>query len=178
MSDHQVTMLAAVYPSPAHARTTLDMLENMHKALTITLKDAAMITRDEHGKIKVHETKEVTTRKGLRRGVIVGGVLGIIYPPSLLLTGALGGAIGGLMGRIRDTGIKNPELKKLADQLTIGQAAIVALVTNDTLAAAQNAITGYEGVLLTQPVSDEMMKRIAEAEASEQTATGDRPDFH
>jgi uncharacterized membrane protein len=177
MSDHKVTMLAATYPDEEHAKTTLDMLERMHQGLTITLKDSAMITRDADGKVKIHESKEVTTKKGAKRGIVVGAVLGVIYPPSLLMSGALGGAIGGLLGKVRDTGIKNPRLKEMADRLQPGQAAIVALVADETLAAAQGALKGYEGTLVSEPVSEEMMNRITEAEASDQTATGDTPSF-
>jgi uncharacterized membrane protein len=177
MSDQNLTLLAAAYPNREHAQTTIDMLEKMHRALTITLKDATLVTRNEDGKIEVHETDELTTGKGAKRGAVIGGVVGLIFPPSILLTGALGGAIGGFLGRLRDTGIKNEEVKKLAEGLAPGQAAVIALVTDDTVVAAQNALSGYEGELVISSVSEDVMKKIYEAEASNETATGDRPDF-
>jgi uncharacterized membrane protein len=177
MSDQPLTLLAAAYPDREHAQTTLDMLEKMHRALTITLKDATLITRNDDGKIEVHETDELTTGKGAKRGAVIGGVVGLIFPPSILLTGAIGGAIGGFLGKLRDTGIKNDEVEKLAEGLQPGQAAIVALVTNDTVLAAQNALSGYKGELVMSSVSDDVMKKVYEAEASNETATGDRPDF-
>ena len=66
MSEKKGELLAAVYPNEEHAKTTLDMLVAMHKAVTITLIDAAMVTKDESGKMHVAETAELTTRKGAK----------------------------------------------------------------------------------------------------------------
>jgi uncharacterized membrane protein len=45
MSDTTITMMAAKYPDQEHAQTILTMLESMHRALTIDLKDAVMATK-------------------------------------------------------------------------------------------------------------------------------------
>jgi uncharacterized membrane protein len=162
MSDSNITLMAAKYPNQEHAQTILDMLESMHRALTIDLKDAVMATKESNGKIKVHETKEVTTRKGLKRGAIAGGCLGILFPPSLLAAAVLGGGIGALWGKIKDSGVKYPEIKALADSLTPGQAALIVLVANDSVTATQGALGSYEGELVTKPVSDDELKKLYE----------------
>ena len=40
-----VQLLAAVYPDEEHAKTTIDMLHDMHRAANIDLVDSAMITK-------------------------------------------------------------------------------------------------------------------------------------
>lgn len=160
MSDKNITLMAAKYPDQEHAQTILTMLESMHQALTIDLKDAVMATKEADGKIKLHETTDVTTRKGLKRGMIAGGILGAIFPPSLLVTAALGGGIGALWGKIKDSGVKQDDLKKMADSLTPGQAALVVLVANDSVIATQQALGAYEGELVTKLVSDEELKEL------------------
>jgi uncharacterized membrane protein len=155
----EVTLLAAKYPNEEHAKTTLDMLEQMHRALTITMKDAAMITRDDDGKVKVHEIHEVTTKKGAVRGGIVTGILGVIYPPSLIASVLAGVGLGGIWGRIRDTGIKTDKIKELADSLQPGQAAVIALVSQDTAMATQRALKGYEGDLVTEVFDEKALKQ-------------------
>jgi len=158
-----VQLLAAVYPDEEHAKTTIDMLHDMHRAANIDLVDSAMITKDAEGKIKVHETKELTTAKGARRGAIIAGVVGLIYPPSLIGSALVGGVIGAVAGRIRDTGIKNPQLKEIADKLEPGKAAVIALVAEESTLAAQNALAGYEGTLVIQALDEATVKELYKA---------------
>ena len=166
MSD-AVQLLAAVYPDQEHAKVTFDMLHEMHRASTITLVDSAMITKDEEGKLKIKETTEFTTRKGARRGAIITGVLGLIYPPSLLGSIAVGGVIGALTGKVRDTGIKNPQLKEIADRLEPGKAAVIALVEDWSTVKVQNALKGYEGTLVIEAVDEETLKELYMAAGAE-----------
>ena len=145
--SNSVQLLAAVYPDRSHAETIFDMLHEMHRATTINLVDSAMITKNEDGKIKIEETKELTTRKGARRGAIITGVFGLIYPPSLLGSVLVGGAIGAIAGRLRDTGIKHPRLREIADGLEPGQAAVIALTDEGRRQGAGGApgVRGHAG---------------------------------
>ena len=159
-----VHVLAAVYPDREHAKVILDMLHEMHRAVRITLVDAALITADEHGKIKVEETEELTVRKGARRGAIIAGVLGLIYPPSLIVSIVAGGGIGALAGRLRDTGIKTDRLEEVANQLTPGKAAIVALADEASTLKVQEALAGYEGTLVIEAFDEQTVKELETAE--------------
>jgi len=60
----QLDLVAAVYADQEQAHLLLDTLQKMHRASTITLADAALVTRDAEGKVQVTETREVTTKKG------------------------------------------------------------------------------------------------------------------
>jgi uncharacterized membrane protein len=139
----------------------------MHRAVRITLVDSALITRDKEGKIKIEETTELTARKGARRGAIITGVLGLIYPPSLIGSVLVGGAIGALTGRARDTGIKHPQLQEIADRLEPGKAAVIALVEEESTAKAQQALEGYEGSLIIRVLDEATLKELYMAAGAE-----------
>jgi uncharacterized membrane protein len=158
-----VQLLAATYPDLEHAKVTFDMLQNMHRAANIDLVDSALVRKDEKGKIKIEETTELTTGKGARRGAIITGVFGLIYPPSLLGSVLVGGAVGAIAGRLRDTGIKNPRLKEIADQLEPGKAAVIALAEDWSTYDVQRALEGYEGTLVIEPIDEETMKELYKA---------------
>jgi uncharacterized membrane protein len=160
-------LLAAVYPDTEHAKVTFDMLRNMHRASTITLIDSALVTKNDDGKIKIEETTELTTGKGARRGAIIMGVFGLIYPPSLLGSILVGGGVGAVAGRLRDTGIKNPQLKEIADQLEPGKAAVIALADDFSSVDVQRALEGYEGTLIIQAVDEQTMKELFKAAGAE-----------
>jgi uncharacterized membrane protein len=122
-----IQMSVGFYKDPEEARLILDTLESMHKAATIDLVDMAMLTKADDGKLHVAETRELTAAKGSLRGAIVMGVVGLIYPPSLIASVLAGGGIGAIAGRIRDTGIKKDQIQRVADDLKPGMAAVVAL---------------------------------------------------
>ncbi|HEY7030216.1 MAG TPA: DUF1269 domain-containing protein [Thermomicrobiales bacterium] len=167
-----VQMMAAVYPDREHAKVTIDMLQQMHRAVTITLLDAAMATKDDQGKIHIEETKELTARKGARRGAIAAGVFGLIFPPSLIASAVAGGAIGALAGRARDTGVKRGRMEEIANQLEPGKAAVIALAEDEWVLPIQQALVGYEGTLITEPIDEETLKMLYEAEALGEVTQG------
>jgi uncharacterized membrane protein len=166
MSTTSITLLAARYPNQEHAKTILDTLEEMHRAHTIDLKDAVMITKEPDGKIKTHETTDVTARKGALRGVIAGGIFGLIFPPSLLISAVAAGGIGALWGKIRDTGVKHEDIKEFAGDLAPGQAALVILVSSQTAEIAQETLGSYEGDVLTKIYREEDFVKEYEEEAN------------
>ena len=149
-----VVVLAAKYPDADHAQTILTMLESMHHALTIDMDDAVMLTREPDGKIKTHETTDVTTRKGAKRGLIAGAILGVIYPPSLLVTALAGGGIGALWGKAKDSGVKHDDIQKLSDSLTEGQAALIVLVSETSAETTQRALASYDGEVVNKIYSE------------------------
>jgi uncharacterized membrane protein len=165
MSKKNVVLLAAKYPDADHAKTILDMLESMHHATNIDLDDAVMLTKEEDGKIKTHETTDVTTRKGAKRGLIAGAVLGVIYPPSLIVTALAGGGIGALWGKAKDSGVKHDDIKELADSLSTGQAALIVLVSQSSAEATQRALGSYEGEVVNKIYSEDDFVKTYEDEA-------------
>jgi uncharacterized membrane protein len=163
--DNPVRLMAGVYADQERGHVILNMLESMHKSNTITLADAALIMKDEDGKFKVEETAELTTRKGARRGAIILGIVGLIYPPSLIATVIAGGGIGALAGKLRDTGIKKDQMKEFADSIQPGQAAVVALADPMYAKVIEDSLTGYEGHLLTAEIGGDSAEDINAAAA-------------
>jgi uncharacterized membrane protein len=156
-----VHLMAGVYADRERARVILDMLESMHRENTITLVDAAMLTKNEKGKLEVEETAELTGREGATRGAIILGVVGLIYPPSLIATVIAGGGIGALAGKLRDTGIKKDQMRDIAAKLDGDQAAVMALSEAESVVAIEQALKGYQGELLTQELGPELSADVA-----------------
>jgi uncharacterized membrane protein len=156
-------LVAAVYPDQEHAQVILEMLERMHRALTISLVDSALVTKDDQGKLHVQETKELTTKKGARRGAIIMGSLAVLFPPTIIASAIAGGAIGAIAGKLRDSGIKNKQLHELAERLEPGKAIVVALAEDDSLAKVQSALGDYEGELVVAPIDEQTLIEINKA---------------
>ena len=133
------------YSDEGGARSALETLQEMDKAGSIEIIEAAVIAKDAEGKVKVVETAELTPKKGAGKGAIVGAVLGVIFPPSLLAAAVVGGGIGALVGKFTDKGLfDNTALKEAAEDLPEGSSAIVAVVEDKWVQQMATAIEGYD----------------------------------
>ena len=96
MSKHQTTVMIASYADAASAEADWEELEKMAKSGHY-LADAAVVTKDAEGNPKVTERQ---SRHGWGKGAIVGAVVGVIFPPSILAGAAIGAAAGGGVARL------------------------------------------------------------------------------
>lgn len=100
--------------------------------------DAAVITRDDAGKVRIVVKHEQPTRQGAWRGLgigLVGGALVALFPAvgigAGLLLGATGGAgIGALAGHV-SAGLKRADLKDLGELLDEGHSGLVVVAASD-----------------------------------------------
>jgi uncharacterized membrane protein len=85
--------------------------------------DAAVVTKDADG--KVHENKdETSTRHGGWGGAAVGGLIGLLFPPSILAGAAVGAAVGAVGGHLWK-GLSRSDVKELGDLIDAGEAALL-----------------------------------------------------
>jgi uncharacterized membrane protein len=140
----QSELMAAQFADPSMADRCLQQLKQMEKDGSIDLIDAAVLVKNPDGKLKIDELKELTTGKGARRGAIIGGIFGVIFPPSLLASAAIGAAAGGVLGRLRDEGMKNEDLKAIGEDLPSGHSAIVAIVEDKWIEQFTRGVEGYD----------------------------------
>jgi uncharacterized membrane protein len=160
MSSNETYFVVAVYDSADDADMVLDGLKRMHRSATINLVDAAIVSRDASGKVHVKETDELTGREGAVRGAAVAGIFGLIFPPSLIVSAAIGGGVGALVGKLRDTGVRSDALAKIGKDLEDGTVALAILVNEANLAAVQQTMDALSGRLTVQPLSDEAIKQL------------------
>ena len=100
MSGSDTTfILVATYPDEAAAQDDYQVVKDAHAAGLVGSYDAAVVTKDANG--KVHENKDETaTRHGAWWGIAAGAAVGIIFPPAVLASAAVGGVIGGVSGHL------------------------------------------------------------------------------
>lgn len=172
MTVNQVQLLAASFEDSTKADVCLTVLKQMEKDGTIDILDAAVLSKQEDGKLKIEDVRELTPKKGRRRGAVIGGIFGIIFPPSILLSAVAGGVLGGLFGRFTDQGWNNDDLKALGEELQPGHSAIIALVEDRWVAQASMAMAGYES-LRTIALDANIAGAIASAGDDETGATAE-----
>ena len=75
-----VFVYVGTYPSEAAARSDYDVVKDLHLAGAVGTYDAAVVTKDQSGKVHVNKD-EMATRHGGWGGAAAGAVVGILFPP-------------------------------------------------------------------------------------------------
>ena len=82
----------------------------------ISLDDAVVVTRDEDGKVKLHQSRKLAAA-GAAGGALWGGLIGLIFFVPLLGM-AVGAATGAATGALTDIGVDDRFMKDLGEKLT------------------------------------------------------------
>lgn len=123
MADEPVFLFVATYDSAADARADFEAVKDLHRDHMLGTYDAAVLVKDEHGGVHV-EKHEKPTQHAAWTGLAAGVVVGIIFPPSVLVTAVAGGLAGGLIGHFWK-GLSRKDVMELGELLDDGQAALV-----------------------------------------------------
>src|SRR5512133_3144230 len=94
-----VFLFIGTYPDEASARSDYDVVKDLHSAGAVGPYDAAVVTKDDAGKVHVNKD-ETATRHGAWGGAAVGAVVGILFPPAVIGTAVVGAAVGGVSGHL------------------------------------------------------------------------------
>jgi uncharacterized membrane protein len=167
MSSETVQIFVAAYGSEQGAGAALEDFKAAKRAGAIDLIDAAVIVHTAEGKVKFEETADPSGRKWAKRGAIAGGVVGLIFPPSIIASAIVGGGAGGIWGKIRDKGFKDEDLKEIGDSLPPGSSAIIAVAEDRVIEQLERGLGGYERIARHAVSAEGAAVIAAEVEASE-----------
>lgn len=127
MADNPIFLFVAAYGSEADARADYDGLRELHAAGLVGTYDAAIVTKSD-GKVHVHK-HEKPTQHGAWTGLGVGALVGILFPPSIVASGVVGAATGGLIGHLW-RGMSRADVKEIGELLDEGEAGLVVIGTS------------------------------------------------
>ena len=154
-------LLVVAYPGENIANEVLKTLQQLDHEHLIHVKNAAVIIRPHHGKAEIHETHDFDAKQGALAGALAGGLLGLLKGE--VIEGAAIGAAGGFVAsKVIDLGFKDQYLRDLAESLTPGTSAIVAVVLFDHVDEAMRALAQYHGGrVLRQTLPPDVAQRLA-----------------
>ena len=72
--------------------------------------------------------------------------MGLLFPPSIIAGAVVGGAGGGLWGKVRDKGFKDDDLKAVGDSLEPGTSAIIAVAQDQVVERLVRGLEGYQRI--------------------------------
>src|SRR5215467_4449002 len=120
-----VFIYIGTYPNKAQARDDYQIVKDLHSEGAVGSYDAAVVTKDDRGKVHVNKD-EMATRHGAWGGAAAGAVVGILFPPSIIASVAVGAGIGGVGGHLW-RGMSRADVKEFGEVIDNGTAALVVV---------------------------------------------------
>lgn len=160
MTDVPVQVVVAVFEDEVKAGETLSGLDKLRKQGDVDFEDAAVLKKDEDGKLHIQQTTDVSAGRGAAIGGVIGGVLGLIGGPAgVVILGSAGAAIGGLAAR-GDAGFKDERLEKLGADLEPDSSAVVIVVANVWVTEIEKQLAESADKVSTHDMDEDMVDRM------------------
>jgi uncharacterized membrane protein len=162
MSEAPVELIVAAFKDKGAAESVLKELKAARKAHLIGIENAAVIVKDDNGKVHIKEMGDMGGGQGAVVGGVLGAVVGLIFPPSILLTGAIGAAVGGLAAKFVDAGFPNEQLKEIGESLTNGSSAILAIIEHRWVVEAERELQAAGAKVMMAEIKGDISKQLGE----------------
>ena len=128
-------------------------LARLQSQYLIEMEDAVVVTRDQHGKVKLHQPVNLTAA-GALQGTLWGSLIGLLFL-NPLLGAAIGAGSGAISGALTDIGINDQFMKDLAKRFQPGSSALFTLVRRADPEKVKEAFLGFGGKAFTNSWSKE-----------------------
>jgi uncharacterized membrane protein len=139
-------------------RTSLGQLQTEK---LIELEDMVVVTRNDKGKVKLHQAVS-PGKAGAAGGAVWGGLIGLLFLAPLLGM-AVGAAAGGLGGSAADVGVDDNFMKDLGSKLEGDSAALIVLIRSSTPDKVLPRISQYGGEVIQSSLSNEREEELRHA---------------
>jgi uncharacterized membrane protein len=125
MESSQLYLFMAVFGAEEAAEPVAKAIGEAAKQGHVHVDGLAAVHRDLHGHVHIHEIGDITGSQGAVRGAAAGAVVGLLFPPTMLASSVVGGAIASVVAKLHDKGFKTGDLHTLGETLDRGESAVV-----------------------------------------------------
>jgi uncharacterized membrane protein len=151
-------LIAIAYDSRNTAEDVAATLARLQTEHAIDLEDLVIVTREDDGKVKLHQSTKLATA-GAAGGALWGGLIGLIFLVPLLGM-AVGAATGAATGALTDVGVDDKFMKELGANLQPGKAALIVLVHRSTPDKVLPEIAQFGGDVIQTSLDNETEQRL------------------
>lgn len=118
-------------------------LVKMQKEYLIEMEDAVVVTKNDSGKVQLHQAVNLTAA-GAVGGGFWGTLIGMLFL-NPLLGAAVGAGAGALSGLLSDIGISDKQIKEISDSFQPGNSALFVLVRRATTDKVLEGLREFAG---------------------------------
>lgn len=154
-------LISITYPDAYKAADVLNAMRRLQSEYLIDLEDAAYVTKDREGRIRLHQSVNIPVI-GAVSGTFWGALIGLIFL-NPLLGAAIGAGSGALTGAIADYGINDDFMKGLAAELRPDSSALFILARRYTPDKVLQELSQFGGTVLRTSLTHEAEAQLQHA---------------
>jgi uncharacterized membrane protein len=148
----------AVYSKLAEAEMDWALLEDAAQAGQLEIADAALVENQGGEAVILHRN----SHHGWGKGAVVGAVVGILFPPSLIGATAVGAGGGALIARMTRA-LGRGKVKDLGETLDSGAMAIIVVCPAASTNGVSNTLKGARTTTTVPSATVEEVQEVMKA---------------
>jgi uncharacterized membrane protein len=126
------TLMWAFFATPDGAAKAHRTLRDAGQTSLVSVESTAVVQKDATGVITVNERPKLSGGQGLCVGLLLGGLLGVLFPSTDVAAGAaVLGTTAGPASQVHDAGFPDQPLQTAAVQMPPQSSALFALASRD-----------------------------------------------
>ncbi len=178
MTEVPLQIIVAAFQEEDAADQALKALKEAKREKLISIDNAAVIKKDDDGKLHIKETADMGGGKGAGVGALVGGAIGLLGGPLGVAAGsALGAAVGGVTAKLYDGGFKDDRLRQIGTSLQPGTSAIVAVIEHRWVAELEKDLAEEGADVMTAALAADIAEQLQKGGEVSFTAVSSEEGF-
>jgi uncharacterized membrane protein len=152
--------IVAVFNDQNQAYDSARRLQRLDERDDISLKRAAIVTKDNKGNLMIPDTRDFGGPWGLLGGGVLGAVMGAMLGPAGAVTAATGAAAGAVAGGaaggtvdLADLGVREAFVEDVSAALNPGQSALIAEIDEGSTDSVDRAVMESSGRIYREDVA-------------------------
>ena len=169
LSDGAYTLFVADFSDTDTALAAYEALKSIEDGRTLEIDGVIVVSRALDGTLEIQKATDHSTRHGLTWGVVGGVALGLIFPPTIIGSAAVLGAVGAAAGKAREVKHRKGLAEDLQDTIPAGHSGLVALVSDPGAIEIRKALAKADAIVeraVDKAAADEI-RAAADAAAAE-----------
>jgi uncharacterized membrane protein len=168
-ANSQLSFVIVKYQGRSGAAEALSRLVELEGERVVEIADAVVVYKNRRGRIKLRQTPESSRRKASALGGAAGLVIGAALGGPIALA-ALGGAAGGAVARLRDSGVSTATIRALGEELSVDDSALALLIRSEDWQALRDRMTGFDHEILVAEFTGEAASAVTSVIADDEAA--------
>jgi uncharacterized membrane protein len=154
------TLIVGAYDRTSDAEGALDEVRRMSDAGDAEIHGAVVVTRAADGAIDVPGMADRTGRSA-GWGTLAGAAVGVLFPPSLIGSALVGGAVGAVTGRRRSRSAR-AIADAISNTLPPSSAGLIAITDTDRMDDIDRVLHGSRRVTKNE-IGDDVVDKLRAA---------------
>jgi uncharacterized membrane protein len=160
MSQIVVELIVAAFGEEYGAENAIRTLHEADKAPAHGIHDLAVIRRDADNILHIREMLDGDADKTAAAGALIGGVIGLLFPPGVLAPGLISSTVEGLAARLKENGFSDEGIKELGATLKPGTSAIIAIVDDQSADDLEHRLAVHGARVVRQFITTEIVAQL------------------